>query len=126
MGWSCTAMACYSLESITRQLQERGKDSIDSQTGWKYKGSEYFYECGREHADGSITGAIWKKAEISGDKFDHFIRRAGSLKIAGNGEIIRFATSTKAMRNLAKADADVKYKLLIQDVSVSSFVNHRG
>jgi hypothetical protein len=56
------------------------------------KGERYFYERGRENADGAITGTLLK--EIDGN----YARPAGSFKIAPDGMIVRFPKLTAAQR----------------------------
>ena len=51
MGYGCTAKAGMVMDTF------RGDGG--SSNVWHYKGVEYFWEQGRENADGAITGSVW-------------------------------------------------------------------
>lgn len=79
MGWSCTVKAGMRLDSINDFCYEQTK-----MTNTYFIGeNKYFFETGREQADGSITGTIYKI--IEGD----FSKRCNQIKIAKNGALIR-------------------------------------
>ena len=71
MGYSCTAKAAMVLDTF------HGGGEVSNT--WTWKGTEYFYEQGRENQDGAITGTIWS---MSG-------RRKGSFRISPDGIVER-------------------------------------
>lgn len=78
MGYSCSANASDRLNMVLNA------DTTDeSSNTWVKNGTRYFFERGRENADGSVTGTVF---EIRG-KFAH---RKGSAKIDPNGKVVRF------------------------------------
>lgn len=68
---------------------------------WKHKGETYFYELGREQADGSITGTVHLCLP------DNKARQVGSFKCCADGAIPRFhGTPAAARRNAAGLSHD--------------------
>ena len=58
MGYSCTCAADNML-GLIRHTFSNGKYS----NGMTIKGRSYFYEIGREHADGHITGTLLENVD---------------------------------------------------------------
>jgi hypothetical protein len=59
MGYSCTQKAALVLDALMVQLQARSdRDDLGSNV-WTYQDREWFYEIGREQADGAITGSVY-------------------------------------------------------------------
>ena len=76
MGWSCSRIAGCRLDAISAACIA----STGSQNKWTDgKGDTYFYDVGREQADGSITGTV-NKFLPSG-----LCRVSGSFKINRDG-----------------------------------------
>jgi hypothetical protein len=67
------------LESISRACVE----ATGCSNTWEKRGVRYFYEVGRENADGSITGTVWKMVGENG------ARRSGSFRIDNAGTVVR-------------------------------------
>jgi hypothetical protein len=57
----------------------------NNQNTYVANGKKYFWEIGRENRDGAITGTIWKYQP--GD--NGLVRRSGTFRIEGNGEVER-------------------------------------
>lgn len=82
MGWSARADACETVDAWTRACvaqtgQQNVYQTFDSD-------ARYFYEIGREQADGSITGSVFRFVD------ETHVRRAGSFKIGPDGNVIRW------------------------------------
>jgi hypothetical protein len=79
MGYSCTKAASDMLGLIRHTF-------TDGQTsnGLRIGAATFFYEIGRENADGSITGTLFENVDES------HARRYGSFKIHAEGVIVRF------------------------------------
>lgn len=76
MGWSCNRKAGCRLDVISAAcLANSGM-----QNKWTDKGDTYFYEVGREQADGSITGTVNKYLPDG-----IHVCKSGSFKIAPDG-----------------------------------------
>ena len=88
MGYSCRADAWETLQAIQNQLPSKSNY-------WEHEGKKYFLEIGKETKDGSITGTVFE------DKKGQCVK-AGSLKITGWGEIVRFPGLPKIVRERAK------------------------
>ena len=102
MGYSCSAIAMDTVDALKAQLQE-GEGKVAASNGWKKNGTEYFFEIGKEHSDGAVTGQVHRiKAG--------FCYPAGSFRIEPNGIIRRFPTSTKEQRTKAQEIARQKAK----------------
>ena len=71
MGYGCTAKAGMVMDTF------RGDGG--SSNVWHYKGVEYFWEQGRENADGAITGSVWTTTGYC----------KGSYRISAEGHIER-------------------------------------
>lgn len=85
MGWSCRLEAGLTLD----QIRETCLKEHDSQNVWSHNGARYFYDIGREHDDGAITGKILR---MQGDPLpDGRIpcKAVGSFRIEPDGKISR-------------------------------------
>jgi hypothetical protein len=87
MGYSCTKDASEMLGLIRNQF-------TDGQTsnGLRIGAATFFYEIGREQADGSITGTLFENVD------ETHARRYGSFKINVDGTIARFPGIRRDMR----------------------------
>jgi len=75
MGWSATSAACRTMDQWTAAcVREHG-----TQNGFTVAGVEYFWETGREQADGGITGAVYR---MDGG-------RVGTFRIDPDGGVFR-------------------------------------
>jgi len=79
MGYSCTKAASDMLGLIRHSFSD-GKTS----NGLRIGAATFFYEVGRENADGSITGTLFENVD------ETHARRYGSFKIHATGVISRF------------------------------------
>ena len=93
MGYSCTRDAQDTLGVIAKMFGRADKGSNTLVIG----AEEYFYERGREQADGAITGELFLM--LPGET----CRRVGGFKIAPDGRIVRFPRLTKAHKEEAWA-----------------------
>lgn len=84
MGWSCTADAMRTYESWSKRcLQQSG-----TQNSYCVDGVHYFFETGREQADGAITGSVYN-LETG--------RNVGRFRIDPDGHVERYP---KGLRSL--------------------------
>ena len=116
MGYSCTAIAGMVLDELISILQENLPNvlelpvNIPSNTWvsntWvdRHKKFEFFYEFGKEHEDGRITGTIHR-----GKIYNNSYFRYGSVLISSKGKVIRFPGTTKEIRIRAEAQAMGKF-----------------
>ena len=84
MGWSCRADAMKTLTKIMETLC--GKDPRTSawRNTWQEGGQSYLFEAGRrEHADGAITGMLYRMTDSV-----HAVR-VGTFRIEGDGRLSR-------------------------------------
>ena len=79
MGYSCTKDASDML-GLIRHTFNNGKYS----NGLRIGAATFFYEVGRENADGSITGTLFENVD------ENHARKYGSFKIHAEGVIVRF------------------------------------
>ena len=88
MGYSCTAKAHEALRRVMEVLQARGyglrHDGRLLANGWKTSRGEHFYEIGREHLDGAMTGPVFRVLR------NGRASRIGSFRIEPDGKIRRF------------------------------------
>lgn len=84
MGYSCTKAASDSLAVLSDRFKTDGNPNYLT-----IRGDKYFFERGREQADGSITGELM---QFSPD--ENTCTVAGRVKIAPNGVIVRFPRVT--------------------------------
>ena len=83
MGYSCRKDAGDTLDRLAELLSPRAAGG--STNSFKLaNGVEGFWEIGRENADGSITGKVWKSIDAG-----HCLP-AGSFKISPDGKVVRF------------------------------------
>lgn len=80
MGWSARKDACDKLALIEKTNCVYGPSNT-----WVTRGQRYFFEYSRrEHADGAITGAVYRYVS------DVSVVPYGSFRIEGNGHVTRF------------------------------------
>ena len=103
MGYSYNALAGFALDKIADNIG-CGKDGLPSNT-FVVDGVQFFYELGREQADGAITGVVWKFLPDG-----VHVRKAGSIRIEPDGVITRFPKSKKNMRTLSTIQAVAKFR----------------
>jgi hypothetical protein len=87
MGWSCSAAANRTLETIEAACEASREGKIDENVSNVFyaDGRRYFYELDRqEHDDGGITGDI---IESPGDT--DTCRKVGTFRIDGDGTLSR-------------------------------------
>jgi hypothetical protein len=92
MGYSCTKAASDTLHAV-HHLFNAGKN----QSTLLINGTEYFFERGRENGDGAITGTLMEMLP------NDYCRKAGSVRIDGEGKIARFPGLTFADRQKVAA-----------------------
>jgi hypothetical protein len=90
MGYSCT-QAADNMLGLIRHTFSNGKYS----NGLAIKGKTYFYEIGREHADGHITGTLFENISHAGFPDQEYARSAGHFSIGVDGQILRFPRITR-------------------------------
>lgn len=84
MGWSARADACHVIDAWTRGcVANGGTQNVYVGTD----GRRYFYEIGREQADGAIVGSVFR---FRGDT--ELADRAGSFRISPDGDVVRWPT----------------------------------
>jgi hypothetical protein len=87
MGYSCSRDATYSLGVIRHMFR-----SEDSSNVLYIKGNNYFFERGKEQADGAVTGSVFLM--LAGDR----CHKVGSFRIDEDGRVARFPGLTMADR----------------------------
>lgn len=105
MGWSCTDRA----GRVRKKVEELCILDTGMTNTWTKDGRRFFFEVGRENADGSITGTVNELIDYDGAK--KIARRRGGFKIDWDGELVRFSHLTPSMRAHARevADAEVAF-----------------
>jgi hypothetical protein len=109
MGWSCAAKAAHVRDAVEAIL--KAEYGIETSNGMP--GGGFWENSRREHADGAITGTVWRPltaAEIEKSKitwphikdWDGRVQKAGSFKVTGDGKIARWAGLPKGVA--AKAE----------------------
>ena len=83
MGYSCTKDASEMLGLIRHQFSD-GTTSNGLVIRQHSDVRTYFYEVGKEQADGSITGTLFQNVDES------HARKVGSFRINSDGTIARF------------------------------------
>lgn len=112
MGYSCTAKAGFVREAIEALIANKlgpGKPSNATLDGG-------FWEIGRENADGSITGKVWKPWGTAG----HVVPR-GSFKIDSEGKIVRFPGLPLVFRQTAEAIGANQYSATYGGAQVARY-----
>lgn len=79
MGYSCTVDASNALAVVGHFYATNGNPNILT-----IRGTEYFFERGRENGDGAITGILMES--LPGD----LCRKVGTVRINPDGSIARF------------------------------------
>lgn len=79
MGYSCTVAADNTLAALSHDYATNGNPNILT-----IHGKQYFFECGREQPDGSITGRLM--VMLPGN----LCQSVGQVRINGIGVIERF------------------------------------
>lgn len=90
MGYSCTVDANNTLGVIEHMFATDGNPNVLT-----IRGEQYFFERGREQEDGAITGQLMRM--LPGE----YCERAGAVRIAADGEIIRFPALSRAEKQEA-------------------------
>jgi len=90
MGYSCTVDAGNMLGVIGKMFATDGNPNILT-----INGSVYFFERGREQADGRITGSLYKMLP------DNLCIKAESVCISASGLIKRFPAMTSKQKEEA-------------------------
>jgi hypothetical protein len=93
MGYSCTASAGNALDFIMDMVT----DPNGSSNSWTHEGTGYFFEMGREHEDGAVTGTVMRMVG------ENACRPAGSVRIAPDGKVVRFPHIPSGVRGNARA-----------------------
>ncbi len=101
MGYSCSAKASYVMDVIMEQNRHENSGNV-------YKsvtGDLYFWERGRENADGAMTGPVHKF--LPGDR----ALKVGSYRINRDGRIERFPGLDQNQRQRAERAGLHKFDL---------------
>lgn len=91
MGYSCTVDANNTLGVIEHMFATKGNPNILT-----IRGSQYFFERGKEQEDGAITGQLMLMLP------NDYCQRIGSVKINADGSIARFPKLSKAEKQEAE------------------------
>jgi hypothetical protein len=101
MGWSCSAKASFFMEALS---QVSGLPSSNEISNAKGEAIGFYEQSSREHADGAITGSVWKYVDA-----EKRVRKAGSFRIDGDGSVDRFPLVPLAQILEAKKIAGERY-----------------
>ena len=105
MGYSTSAISGIVFDAMLTSLRgdlDQLTDNVPS-NAWIKNGREYFAEVSRrDQSDDGICAMVY---EIK----NGFTYRAGSIKITGEGHIIRWPTTSKAERKSAKSQACIDF-----------------
>ena len=113
MGYSYSTKAGLVQDAIMVQLKAASNREIDQSNAWENKGSDHFFENGREQHDGAITGTVWRiNKSVACDK--QTCHKVGSAKIDRLGKVVRWPTSTKAMRESAETCGLIEFTRIYQ------------
>lgn len=93
MGYSCTADASHAL-GLLRNAFTDGTTS----NGLSIGGKTYFYEVGKEQADGAITGTVFQYVSYAGFPNQECARKAGTFRVEPDGYVSRFPCTTRNQR----------------------------
>lgn len=107
MGYSSTVKAVYAQESMLQLLQACQGDAGNLGNGWGDRtpgNTYYFFERGRENADGSITGTVYKCIEGAPT-----CKAIGGVRIDPEGVVVRWPTSSKNNRSMSYQYSQVQY-----------------
>ena len=99
MGYSCTAAAAYALERVAQLLQAKADAELSAthpsrsldplskgELPTNIMPDGGFWERGREHDDGAITGCIWRAIPTN----PAAVRKGGTFRINPDGTIARW------------------------------------
>jgi hypothetical protein len=112
MGYSCTAIAGMAARRLEKMLNEAGPPPNGSSNTWRAAdGMLYFFERGREQADGAVTGSVYRMVgPMAGDDPGTFrARKIGSVRVAPNGQIVRWPTASAEYRRAAQLWAEAEF-----------------
>lgn len=86
MGWSARADACDTFDAWARAcVAQTGSSNVYEDA----RGVRYFFERGREQADGAITGRVFRF--VGDDRAE----RAGGFRISPDGDVDRWPRGFK-------------------------------
>ena len=88
MSYSCTAQADETMNRIQKYFSDTSFTGGMVNT-FEKNGCVYFWERGKENADGAITGSVFKCSGKIGDVRNSIISRS-SFRINANGTVKRF------------------------------------
>src|SRR5262245_24937702 len=111
MGYSCTAKAALVLDAVSFLMRE----AAGSESSNAMPDGGFFERSNKEHADGAITGTVFKRvavytdaerAKVAADMGPNVkpewigdpCKRAGTFKISADGKIVRFPGLSKTQR----------------------------
>ena len=109
MGYSYSTKAGLVQDAMIIQLKSASNREIESSNTWEHNGHDYFIEQGREQRDGSITGTVWRMNPVEPGSAKCTCHKVGSIKIEPHGHVLRWPTSTKAMRIAAESAGMAEY-----------------
>lgn len=88
MGYSATSKALDSLRTIQGVMETRFRKSFSNST------LNGFFEIGRENADGSVTGTVFRFTSPA----QTHVTRAGGFRIEPDGFVTRFPDLPRDLR----------------------------
>lgn len=104
MGWSCAAKAGLVLDQVSNFcVKNTGASNVFAKDG-----ETFFFERGREHNDGRITGTIWRNVG------NNLARKVGTFLIDADGKIVRFPMISKESRKKFEVDAAKEYSRIYE------------
>jgi len=90
MGYSCTQDAGNTLAVIGKMFATNGNPNVLT-----IHDVQYFFERGREQADGAITGSLYMMLS------EDMCQNVGGVKIAPDGTVVKFPKLTRDEREEA-------------------------
>lgn len=110
MGWSCTAKASL----VERAITETIKAKFPAISGSNSLPDGGFWEISRkEHADGAITGTVWKSVG------ENLVTKSGSFKISPEGKIVRFPRLSADIKAAAEKAGAAEYARIYEGGSAN-------
>lgn len=109
MGYSCTALAQFTMDSIQEHFVP-ARRPYDGRPSNGLPGGG-FWEIGRENADGAITGTLFRHRPS--DPLGT-VRRYGSFRISPEGNINRFPGLTSSEKRAIEEKAALRYVTTFQ------------
>lgn len=89
MGYSCTVKADKTFQMTINTANGKNTWEYNGGNTWEVSGQKFFFERGRENADGAVTGSVYKfVGETTCQKY-------GSVKISAEGKVIKWAGMPK-------------------------------